>query len=600
MTRGGKSRQNSLNAERVVYRRGARASALKKRQWKIAFYDKISTLIKKTRKPVAAACRDLAKLFDASPETLRALYRRMRKSGGRPHGRDLLSPEDEDLLCATAEAFSLSNCLLSRSMLCDIVKAYLPKLEGKRLNGWVSRFLRRHKGRLLLSKSKPVDSKRLAPATQCSVRHWVKFFPRYFTAHHLSAQWMVNTDETRLLFNGRTVRFVALEARGKGSRGPIKTPPGKVASYLPFVAANGHFIMDVFIIPLTVGERADFYLESMSRYKGLMHPTFYCFTQSGYLNGELWKPIMKKFKKEMARVAPGIHPVLLVDNATPHKVLDSLMWCVKNHIHLLYLPAHCTHFLQPLDNAIFEQFKNFILQYLNKKLSTLQPISGQLTHLMFLVAQAARRCLTKRVISRAFAQVGIFPWKPDVILSAAAKNVGTVHRSPTRRGRAIDHMRAILKKDIGALFKIQPVPGQRFRLKAPRRKHVWTSEELLLQKVAAAHEAKAKADVKRQKKATAASKRRLREEKHRLSDLGKEWDLCRGPHEEDEEWPRWNAADPWLWCEGCDLFGLCADCCESHRDLLDSHEEECRQLHQAAGLPFPAPSIPPPAKKRKS
>jgi hypothetical protein len=44
------------------------------------------------------------------------------------------------------------------------------------------------------------------------------------------------------------------------------------------------------------------------------------------------------------------------------------MWqCYINKVQLLYLPAHCSHILQPLDLAIFSSLKNQCRDLLNAR-----------------------------------------------------------------------------------------------------------------------------------------------------------------------------------------------------------------------------------------
>jgi hypothetical protein len=108
-------------------------------------------------------------------------------------------------------------------------------------------------------------------------------------------------------------------------KGAIKPARGKYATYIPFFIANGTLLMDVFIFPLDKNGNASFQLKSNEE-KGSC-PTYWGFTSSGYLDGELWIPILRKLKERMEIIVPGIEPVLLLDNLAVHKSEAALQYC---------------------------------------------------------------------------------------------------------------------------------------------------------------------------------------------------------------------------------------------------------------------------------
>ncbi|KAF1923886.1 DDE-domain-containing protein [Didymella exigua CBS 183.55] len=93
------------------------------------------------------------------------------------------------------------------------------------------------------------------------------------------------------------------------------------------------------------------------------------------------------------------------------------MWlCKLNKIHLLYLPAHATHLLQPLDLAPFSVLKT---RYRNeiRALSVLDdaaPIKKE----RFIVSynKAREEALSERVISAGWRAAGLCPFNPNLVL----------------------------------------------------------------------------------------------------------------------------------------------------------------------------------------
>ncbi len=53
---------------------------------------------------------------------------------------------------------------------------------------------------------------------------------------------------------------------------------------------------------------------------------------------------------------------------------------------------------------------------------------------------------------------------------------------------------------------------------------------------------------------------------------------CKGTTHADGEVPTWKpnikGSTRWLWCSFCNTFGICPECIDSDREMLQEHEEE--------------------------
>lgn len=69
---------------------------------------------------------------------------------------------------------------------------------------------------------------------------------------------------------------------------------------------------------------------------------------------------IKWLKAFIERVNPTEQtPVLLIlDGHSTHKDLQAIILAKKHHVHMLSLPSHTTHKLQPLDRAVMRPFKS--------------------------------------------------------------------------------------------------------------------------------------------------------------------------------------------------------------------------------------------------
>ena len=70
--------------------------------------------------------------------------------------------------------------------------------------------------------------------------------------------------------------------------------------------------------------------------------------------------------------------LLIIDGHSSDLTLESIDFARENNILILYLPAHTTHFLQPLDVGVFRtvklEWKNILKNYLLKFFDALDSI----------------------------------------------------------------------------------------------------------------------------------------------------------------------------------------------------------------------------------
>lgn len=108
-------------------------------------------------------------------------------------------------------------------------------------------------------------------------------------------------------------------------------------------------------------------------------------------------------------------PVLLIiDGHSSHKDLDVILYAKQKHIHMISLPPHTSHKIQPLDRSIMKPFKNayneacgfWMRKYPNMKI-TLKDIAG-------LVNSAFSRICRMELAQSGFECTGIYPLNRNV------------------------------------------------------------------------------------------------------------------------------------------------------------------------------------------
>ena len=139
--------------------------------------------------------------------------------------------------------------------------------------------------------------------------------------------------------------------------------------------------------------------------------TFHC-SDNGWVNAELFIKWLHFFVESI----PPARPVLLIlDGHSSHISIEVIEFARSNDVHMLCIPAHTTHILQPLDVGVFKSFKSYYYKACKKELAdhpnrviTTEQIAG-------LVGRAWPQSLTPVNIMSGFKKCGIYPLNPGEI-----------------------------------------------------------------------------------------------------------------------------------------------------------------------------------------
>jgi 4-hydroxybenzoate polyprenyltransferase len=106
---------------------------------------------------------------------------------------------------------------------------------------------------------------------------------------------------------------------------------------------------------------------------------------------------------------PAQARLLILDGHDSHTT-DDFMWnCFNNNIHLIFLPPHTSHVLQPLDLSVFSPLKRSYRKYLNNINSwTESTIVGKQLMLACLL-KARREAVTAQNIKSGWKASGLWP-----------------------------------------------------------------------------------------------------------------------------------------------------------------------------------------------
>ena len=111
-----------------------------------------------------------------------------------------------------------------------------------------------------------------------------------------------------------------------------------------------------------------------------------------------------------------MRPVLVIeDGHSSHISMEVIKLAKENDVHLLCLPSHTTHILQPLDMAVFKSLKMHYSIACKSFLSSHPGRVIQSENIASLLGQAWPKALIPINIMSGFKKCGIYPLNPGMI-----------------------------------------------------------------------------------------------------------------------------------------------------------------------------------------
>ena len=227
-------------------------------------------------------------------------------------------------------------------------------------NSWFYGFADRHKDLVSHTFGKGLDTGRVNSVSLDTLNIFIKVYKRLLEQNEYSDNFIINADESPCKFNDAEVRKLLTSSKSK-KQGRMNTPKGQLRTILPFVAASGKVWMVVLIYKdMSNGDTnkgSPIPVVTQLRQTRSTTPTYYATTANGFITNVLWKQIIDALVERIKSVSANQQAILLLDRHSTHLELSSCKHMVDNNIQPLYLPAHTTHLLQPLDDVIFASFK---------------------------------------------------------------------------------------------------------------------------------------------------------------------------------------------------------------------------------------------------
>lgn len=271
---------------------------------------------------------------------------------------------------------------------------------------WLSRFLTKHP-ELSVRKAEGVSLARSQGMNKEEVDSYFQLLEKLLEEHDLFNKpgHLYNVDETGLQLNNRPEKVIAQ----KGSKSVMTVTSGEKGETISLVAccnAEG-----VFLPPACIFKGKNLKKEFQDGMPA--GATIFMSEKSAYITTDIFLQWLKTifFPRK-----PDGKVLLLLDGHASHcssvAVLD---FCIQNDIILLCLPSHTTHYLQPLDRAVFKSLKTYFYEAASNYLKN-NP-GRKINRLNFgkLLDYAWGKTANHHLASKAFKATGVYPFDPSQI-----------------------------------------------------------------------------------------------------------------------------------------------------------------------------------------
>lgn len=266
-------------------------------------------------------------------------------------------------------------------------------------------FMKRHRD-LSLRKAESTSLQRAAGFNKEQVDRFFDKLSDLMGKYSFTPSRMFNADETGVSCV-HTNQLKVLSVKGKKQVGKLTSGErGKNVTLLLSINASGdQFIPPLFVFPRV---RVDNDLT-----KDAPVGSVFDGQPSGWITKEGFLKWMQSF---VERVNPcEKSPVLLIlDGHASHKDLDVILYAKSHHIHMLSLPPHTTHRMQPLDRVVMKPFKNAYNEACSLWMRKYPKLKIGLKDIAGLVNSALARVCRMELCQSAFACTGIYPLNRNV------------------------------------------------------------------------------------------------------------------------------------------------------------------------------------------
>lgn len=273
---------------------------------------------------------------------------------------------------------------------------------------WITRFLNRHPA-LAARYGGQLDQQRAHASNPSIIRDFFRKLDRILQKNKIQPQDIYNMDEKGFIlgFSARS-RVICRSYR----RNPLVTQDGswELLTALECVSS------DFFVLPPFVVSKAKSHHAGWHGKTDDLHAKF-CLSPNGWTDDSLGLQWLIDHFDFFTKERIGGRPrLLIIDGHASHVSYKFCKYAVENNIHLISLPPHSLHLLQPLDVGLFGSLQHFYGKAADNYIRNSH--CGILKGTFWGFYRAARKqAYTKLNIKNAFRATGIYPFNPNAVLT---------------------------------------------------------------------------------------------------------------------------------------------------------------------------------------
>ena len=268
--------------------------------------------------------------------------------------------------------------------------------------GWVNRFIRRNPV-LRTQRARKIDSVRVNGATDQVIRSWFPHLNIPAIKDILPAN-RYNMDEYGLMEGQGTNGLVVGSSE---TRAVQRKDPGSRAwtSFIECISATGVALPPAVIFRGKSVQQQWFPVE-----KDGLEDWLFTATEKGWINRVValeW--LQRVFIPRTRPQDPSQRRLLILDGHDSHTTTEFMWHCFDNNIQLLFLPAHTSHVLQPLDLSVFSPLKHTYRKLLNQMNSWSESTVVGKQLMLKCILQARKQAITAHNIKSGWRAGGLWP-----------------------------------------------------------------------------------------------------------------------------------------------------------------------------------------------
>ena len=382
--------------------------AAKRKQWAADCMEGACNAVKNEQ----MGLHEAARTYNVPVETLRRRTTGLVSLNCRPGPPPVLTTEEEARLAQYCVAMADMGFGLTREGVMAMAYAIADKTgrghpfkEGHAGRGWYEGFMARQ-ATLTLRTPQALSYARAVSSNKETIDDFFAKLGAIFGRLNLIAKpsQIFNADETGVSIVHRPSKVIAQIGR-RNVPSLTSADKGKTHTILACVSASGQVIPPFVVYPrkrpvpdkMRIGAHPD---------------TVFHVSDSGWITRELFFEWFKMFIQKI----PPSRPVLLVlDGHGSHITIDVIEFARSNNVHLLCLPSHTSHILQPLDVGVFKSLKSFFSKGCRQYMAKNPGCVITQDVLASVVGIAIAQSHTPLNILGGFKKTGIYPFNPGEV-----------------------------------------------------------------------------------------------------------------------------------------------------------------------------------------